>query len=114
MYNLRSNKQQTLQLPVEIQLSDDNQFLQTFLSHNCASFEEKVSMSDSDSEGSGSDLNCSDIMRDSDNEHPNNSNTHEGAGPSHQKQLQETSSGCTSRHKCTDLGTVRQDWQAFK
>ena len=77
MYNLRSNKQQTLQLPVEIQLPDDNQFLQTFLSHNCASFEEKVSMSDSDSEGSGSDHNCSDIMRNSDNEHPNNSNTHE-------------------------------------
>ena len=48
-------------------------------------------MSDSDSEGSGSDLNCSDIVRDSDNEeHLNISNTQKGAGPSQQKQLHET------------------------
>ena len=46
MYNLRSHKQHTVQLPVEIQLSDDNQFLQKFLSHSCADFEEKLNMSD--------------------------------------------------------------------
>ena len=91
MYNLRSNKQQTVQLPVEIQLSDDNQFLQRFLSHNCAGFKEKLNMSDSDSEGSGSDLNCSAIVQDSDNEETSNmSNSQEGAGPSQQKQLHAT------------------------
>ena len=91
MYNLRSHKQHTVQLPVEIQLSDDNQFLQRFLSHNCAGFEEKLNMSDSDSEGSGSDLNCSAIVQDSDNEDNSNmSNLQEGAGPSQQKQLHAT------------------------
>ena len=48
-------------------------------------------MSDSDSEGSGSDLNCSDIVQDSDNkDNSNMSNLQEGAGPSQQKQLHAT------------------------
>ena len=92
MYNLRSHKDHTVQLPVEIQLSDDNQFLQKFLSLNSVNFEEDLNMSDSDSEGSVSDLNCSGIMQDSDNEeNANVSNLQEGAGPSQQKQLHASS-----------------------
>ena len=50
MYNLRSHKQRTIQLPVEIQLSDDNQFLQKFLAQNTVDFNEQVNMSDSESD----------------------------------------------------------------
>ena len=35
MYNLRSHKQSRVQLPVEIQLSDDNQFLQKIIDQSC-------------------------------------------------------------------------------
>ena len=63
MYNLRSQKQNTIKLPVEIQLSDDNQFLQKFFAQNTVDFSEQVNMSDSESDGSSSDHNLSDIVQ---------------------------------------------------
>ena len=91
MYNLRSHKQNTIHLPVQIQLSDDNQFLQNILAQNCVDFDEQVNMSDSESEGSVSDLNCSDIVKDSDTEENTNvSVSQEGAGPSHKKHSNST------------------------
>ena len=72
MYNLRSHKQNTIHLPVQIQSSDDNQFLQNILAQNCVDFDEQVNMSDSESEGSVSDLNCSDIVKNSDTEENTN------------------------------------------
>ena len=91
MYNLCSHRQNTVHFPVEIQLSDDNQFLQNIWSQNCVNFEENSKMSDSYSEGSVSDLNCSAIIQDSDNEdNLNASNSQDGAGPSQQKQLHST------------------------
>ena len=89
---MRSHKLNTVHLPVAIQLSDDNQFLQQFLSQNCVNLEEKLNMSNSDSEGSVSDLNCSAIVKDLDTEeNASVSNLKDAAGPSHQKQLQATS-----------------------
>ena len=88
---MRSHRQNTVHLPVEIQLSDDNQFLQKIRFQNCVNFEEISKMSDSDSEGSVSDLNSSGIIQESDNEdNLNASNSQDGAGPSQQKQLHAT------------------------
>ena len=61
MYNLRSSKQSTLHLPIEIQLAGDTQFMETVLKKNCLLFENQTNMSDSDT--LASDLNCSDLMK---------------------------------------------------
>ena len=37
MYNLRSGKQKIIELPVEIQLAEDKQFIDTILKYNCVS-----------------------------------------------------------------------------
>ena len=47
-------------------------------------------MSDSDSDGSASDLNCSAIIQDSDNEDNLNTSSSQDAGPSQQKQQHST------------------------
>ena len=65
MYNLRSDKQNTIELPVEIQLSEDKQFIETVLKCSIVS-DINTNMSDSDS--SASDLNCSALVNDSDND----------------------------------------------
>ena len=65
MYNLRSGKQNTIELPVEIQLAEDKQFIETVLKRSIVS-DIDTNMSDSDS--SASDLNCSALVNDSDND----------------------------------------------
>ena len=84
---MRSYKQNTVQLPVEIQLSDDTKFLQKVLQQSGVNSEEKLNMSDSDSEGSVSDLDCSAIIQDLDNENTHDFQTlQDVAGSSQQKQ----------------------------
>ena len=85
MYNLRSQKQNTIKLPVEIQLSDDNQFLQKFLAQNTVDFSEQVNMSDSESDGSSSDLNLSDIVQSDTEENDTVSASQENPGTSYKK-----------------------------
>ena len=61
MYNLRSNKQNTVHLPTEIQLAGDTQFIDSVLHTNSHNSDIRENMSDSDT--SASDLNCSDLMQ---------------------------------------------------
>ena len=63
MYNLRSNKQNTVHLPIEIQLAGDTQFIDSVLHTNSHNSDFSENMSDSDT--SASDLNCSDLMQNS-------------------------------------------------
>ena len=63
MYNLRSNKQNTVHLPIEIQLAGDTQFIDSVLHTNSHNSDFRENMSDSDT--SASDLNCSDLMQNS-------------------------------------------------
>ena len=83
MYNLRSHKQNTIKLPVEIQLSDDSQFLQEFLAQNTVDFNEQINMSDSESDGSGSELNLSDIVQSDTEENDTVLASQENPGTSH-------------------------------
>ena len=70
-----------------IQLSDDTQFLQKVLQQSCVNSKGKLNMSDSASEGSVSDLDCSAIIQDTDNENTYDSQTMQYvAGSSQQKQ----------------------------
>ena len=64
MYNLRSAKNNTVELPVEIQLTGDKTFIETVLKNNTTVSDIENSMSDSDV--SGSDLDCSGLMNGSD------------------------------------------------
>ena len=64
MYNLRSAKNNTIELPVEIQLTGDKTFMETVLKNNSIVSDIENSMSDSDI--SGSDLDCSGLINDSD------------------------------------------------
>ena len=64
MYNLRSVKNNTVELPVEIQLTGDKIFIETVLKNNTTVSDIENSMSDSDV--SGSDLDCSGLMNGSD------------------------------------------------
>ena len=64
MYNLRSAKNNTIELPVEIQLTGDKTFIETVLKNNSIVSDIENSMSDSDI--SGSDLDCSGLINDSD------------------------------------------------
>ena len=67
-YNLRSKKPETLQIPLELHLSDDNDFVTNVMGHK----QSDMSHQDSDSSLSGSKLDCDNIVySDSD-----------GAGPS--------------------------------
>ena len=47
MYNLRSNSKETVQFPVQIEVADDNQFLNHLLDHIESSVNNSVEMSDS-------------------------------------------------------------------
>ena len=79
MYNLRSGKQNTIELPIEIQLAEDKQFIETVLKHSIVS-DIDINMSDSDS--STSDLNCSALVNDSDNDSSVLTNSKNVAGTS--------------------------------
>ena len=63
MYNLRSSKHSTVQLPIEIQLARDTQFIDSLLNSNPQASDIQGNMSDTDT--SASDLNCSDLMQNS-------------------------------------------------
>ena len=63
MYNLWSSKHSTVQLPIEIQLAGDTQFIDSLLNSNPQASDIQGNMSDSDT--SASDLNCSDLMQNS-------------------------------------------------
>ena len=63
MYNLRSSKHSTVQLPIEIQLAGDTQFINSLLNSNPQILDTQGNMSDTDT--SASDLNCSDLMQNS-------------------------------------------------
>ena len=56
-YNLRSGKQEGLQFPVQIQLSEDTEFLKTLLNHQNRQV--------SDSESSVSEADCEALINDS-------------------------------------------------
>ena len=56
-YNLRSGKQEGLQFPVQIQLSEDTEFLKTLLNHHDGQV--------SDSESSISEADCEALINDS-------------------------------------------------
>ena len=63
MYNLRSAKKNTIELPVEIQLTGDKTFIETVLKNDFIVSDIENSMSDSDV--SVSDLDCSALINDS-------------------------------------------------
>ena len=66
MYNLKSNGKETVQFPVQIEVADDNQFLNHLLNHNESSAIDSVEMSDSQ-ETSDSGIDCEALVNDSDN-----------------------------------------------
>ena len=62
MYNLRSGKQNTV-IPIEIQLAEDKNFIETLVKHNIVW---DIDNNTSDSDASVSELDCSGLMNDSD------------------------------------------------
>ena len=68
MYNLRSNKKDTIQLPVHIQITDDEQFLTDLLNQNSFISNSTANMSDSVHESSDSEVDYDALLQDSDNE----------------------------------------------
>ena len=68
MYNLRSNKKDTIQFPVQIQVADDDQFLTDLLNQNSSLLNTSENMSDSVHESSDSEVDYDALIQDSDNE----------------------------------------------
>ena len=68
MYNLRSNKKDTIQFPVQIQVTDDEQFLTDLLHQNSSSLNSTANMLDSMHESSDSEVDYDDLIQDSDYE----------------------------------------------
>ena len=68
MYNLRSNKKDTIQFPVHIQVADDEQFLTDLLNQNSSLLNTSANMSDSVHENSDSEVYHDALIQDSDNE----------------------------------------------
>ena len=66
MYNLRSSSKDTVQFPVQIEVSDDSQFLKDFLNKK-TSVNTEVDMSDSH-DTSDSDIDCDALLQHSDEE----------------------------------------------
>ena len=56
MYNLRSHKQNAVELPIEIQLTEDKQYIEIILKRNS---ESDIAENMLDSDTSESDLDCS-------------------------------------------------------
>ena len=65
-YNLRSTRQEQVHMPIHKQLCDDREFLTEMLGKQ--SDPADISFQDSDVSGSDSDLNCSGLISQSDNE----------------------------------------------
>ena len=80
MYNLRSCKQNTVSLPVEIQSTEDRQFIESILKHNTVL---AISENMSDSDTSGSELNCSGLLNVSDEVVNTDTNSQNTVGNSH-------------------------------
>ena len=68
MYNLRSNKKDTIQFLVQIQVTDDEQFLTDLLNQNSSLLNTSVNMSDSVHDSSDSEVDYDALIQDSDNE----------------------------------------------
>ena len=68
MYNLRSNKKDTIQFPVQIQVTDDEQFLTDLLHQNSSSLNSTANMSDSEHESLDNEVDYDDLIQDSDYE----------------------------------------------
>ena len=68
MYNLRSNKKETIQFPVQIQVTDDEQFLTDLLNQNSSLLNSSANMSDSVHECLDSEVDYDAMVQDSDNE----------------------------------------------
>ena len=68
MYNLRSNKKDTIQFPVQIQVADDDQFLTDLLNQNSSLLNTSENMSDSVHESSDSEVDYDALIQESDNE----------------------------------------------
>ena len=68
MYNLRSNRKDTIQFPMQIQVTDDEQFLNDLLNPNSSLHNSSVNMSDSVQESSDSEVDYDALIQDSDNE----------------------------------------------
>ena len=79
MYNLHSGKQKIIELPVEIQLAEDKQFIDTVLQYDSVS---DIDNNMSDSDTSASDLNCSALINESDDESSVSTNIKHIAGTS--------------------------------
>ena len=68
MYNLRSNKKDTIQFPVQIQVTDDEQFLTDLLKQNSSLLNSSANMSDCMHESSDIEVDYDALIQDSDNE----------------------------------------------
>ena len=68
MYNLRSNRKYTIQFSVQIQVTDDEQFLTDLLNPNSSLLNSSVNMSDSVHESSDSEVDYDALIQDLDNE----------------------------------------------
>ena len=68
MYNLRSNKKDIIQFPVQIQVADDEQFLTDLLNPTSSLLNSSANMSDSMHESSDSEVDYDALIQDSDNE----------------------------------------------
>ena len=79
MYNLRPGRQNTGELPVEIQLAEDKNFIETLVKHNILSNSDN-NMSNSDT--SVNELDCSGLMNDSDDGASSPGNVKNSAGTS--------------------------------
>ena len=63
-YNLWSNKSESIHLPLQLHLSDDNEFVMNLLGHKNST----MSHQDSDSSLSGSELDCDNVIQSSDSD----------------------------------------------
>ena len=68
MYNMRSNKKDAIQFPVQIQVADDEQFITDLLNQNSSLLNTSVNMSDSVHNSSDSEVDYDALIQDSDNE----------------------------------------------
>ena len=103
MYNLRSNKKDTIQLPVHIQITDDEQFLTDLLNQNSFISNSTANMSDSVHESSDSEVDYDALLQDSDNETQSTS-------AKNNKESQFTVQGAIS-HKHTNSRTIAKNWE---
>ena len=78
-YNLRSNKADAVQVPVQLQFADDPEFLARLMSVSQQFKSNQENGSDTD--GAESDLNCSDVINQSDTEQTDEKDNPGSTGP---------------------------------